>query len=171
MFINKLVEISIIDITAEDLYFTERTRDWCKLPYDGHKKGCPNHCNSDTCPPNVEYKPKLPDKLKILVCKFDMKKYVNSMSMLHPDWTEKQLRCVLWWQGSIKKIMKDKISEDKLNPTIIYGSGSGFGGPSMEAIGINVILTLKKLHIPIKAKPTDTVYMAALLCWNDIWET
>ena len=152
-----------MDVHKDDIFFTDRTRDWCKLPYDGHPKGCPNYNKNPNCPEQTPFKPLLPDELALLLCKFDMKEYIEDMRVKHSDWTKKQLRCVLYWQGAVKKLIKKEI--EKLHPNFILGSGSGFNCPSMEAAGINVIKTVKKLGIPIKAKPKDTIYLVSLIGW------
>ena len=71
----------------------------CRRPYYGHPKGCPNWAKRPTCPPQA---PLLPDVLELsqpVYCvwnAFDLAGHVSPLRERHPDWSERQLRCVLY---------------------------------------------------------------------------
>ncbi|MFA5731568.1 MAG: hypothetical protein WC934_06150 [Acidithiobacillus sp.] len=162
---------------------------FCRLPYPDHPNGCPNFGKNELCPPLFKPIPhtKFNDysKLMLLWAEFDFKSYKIEMKQqwiennkskgIEKEPTDKQISCCLYWQNSVKRIIikslntmiKDKnISE----PSLILACGSGFkhkkganNCASMEAGGINVILTFKKLHIDIEVKPVNKVILCILL--------
>lgn len=54
MDIKRLVSIKIKRIERNTIFFTAKTRIWCKLPYPNHPHGCPNYGKNPNCPPNTE---------------------------------------------------------------------------------------------------------------------
>ena len=144
--------------------------DLCAYPYPNHPKGCPNQekcCSSpyfDILEPFKYY--------YLLYLVFNYKKYKELRREEHPEWTENQTKCVLYWQNSLKRLIKDYLEDlyKEGNHFYIIGCGSGFKLSfqnkvfSMESMGINVFSTLKRNGIGFEVKPRDKVLLVNLLC-------
>ena len=162
MNISSLLELSHLEITKDTIQFTEKTRRWCRLPYLNHPNGCLNFDKSPLCPPKAPY---LRDKIThynyfyLILGRFNLSKYKRQMLLKHPNWSDRQARCVLYWQSSVKKHLKKfirKIYDTKLTTSLfLLSCGSGFKNLdipqtkiySMEAAGIDVFNTLKRNKI------------------------
>jgi hypothetical protein len=163
---KSLVVVAEKTIPRETIVFTPKTRAWCTLPYKGHKNGCPNYGKNDTCPPKTPYRDDVLKKygvFTLVYAAFDYATYKEIRGRCHPGWTEAQVKNVLYWQNSVKKIIKEYIAR-RGGYDDLFGAGSGFWGkPSMEAAGIYVFGTLKNNGIPFEVKPVNKVIMVSLL--------
>ena len=151
--------MKIIDITGE-LIIDHRSREWCKLPYPNHPKGCPNYGNSIECPPIIKVVEEIFDLEKshwFIVTSFNLKEFSKRMKIKHPEWSEKQTRCCLYWQNTPRKELRIAIEEFKIK----YPNTISTLIP--EAMGVHVMGTVRKFGIPIKTKPTDIIYKIALV--------
>lgn len=88
---------------------------------------------------------------------FDLKTQAKRMKELHPDWSERQCRSLLYWQGTVRKRLRESVKEfikkdRNLIMTLIP-----------EAMGLNVIETAKNIGIPIQTRPRDTIFKIALV--------
>jgi len=179
MNIHNLVKIKIIKIKRETIVFTKKTRGWCLLPYPNHPKGCPNYNNNPLCPPKANYMSEKIGKYKfyyLIYANFNFRKYREQMTLNHPTWSDRQIGCVLYWQNSVKKRIKDFLKKiyikNSLTNLYLFGCGSGFNDDffkqekilSMEAAGINVFSTLKNNDIEFEAKPKNKILLVTLLC-------
>jgi predicted metal-binding protein len=181
MEIEKLVTVHVKKIEKDSIITTKLTQDFCKRPYPNHPKGCPNYGKGPLCPPHdVFIDPILREfnNFYLFFAKFDFRTYVEIRSYEKPEWSDKQLRCVLYWQSSVKKILKQKILNvlrtNNYEKYYIASCGSGFNTKnlskyqekiySMESIGINVLSTLKKNKIEFERNPINTVTLVCLLC-------
>jgi hypothetical protein len=141
-----------------DLRINLKARDWCKLSYPDHPKGCPNYGQRDICPPDAplinDYFD-LSQPLYLISVSFNIAEHINNMLTIHPDWSLKQAKCVLYWQGSIKKKLKIECEEFiKSHPKYSFTI-------CPEAMGVNVITTAQRCDIAVKVKPDDIVYKIA----------
>ena len=86
-----------------------RARDWCKLKYPNHPKGCPNYNHKDICPPKIglfkEYF-NMNKPIYLVAVPFNLTEHANRMKEIHPNWSVKQCKCVLYWQGKVKKHLR-----------------------------------------------------------------
>lgn len=150
----------IIDVSNK-LIIDYKARSWCKLPYPGHPKGCPNYnIGRKDCPPDA---PLIKDKFDLdkphwfAVVDFNLKEHKEKLKKIHSDWTERQLGCCLYWQGSVRKKLKELAQDFVIkNPKTIYST-------CPEAMGIHVINTLSNLGVPISKDIKDIVYKVALI--------
>lgn len=151
--------VEIIDVTNK-LVINYKSRDWCKIPYPQHPDGCPNYNKNIYCPPQS---PRIETWLDIdkphwfIVSEFNLSKFAQRMKIKHPNWSEKQSRCCLYWQNIPRKelrITMNKFIEE--HPGVVSTM-------IPEAMGVQVIITARRLGIPIKTKPDDTVYKIALV--------
>ncbi|MBD3228697.1 MAG: hypothetical protein GF329_10980 [Candidatus Lokiarchaeota archaeon] len=179
MKVYNLTEIKTIEISPDSIIFTKKTRKWCLLPYPNHPRGCPNYNKNPLCPPFAEF---LEEKVKkfnyfyLIYAVFNFREYTRKMMKRHPTWTERQARNLLYWQNSIKKMIRDHLKrilhENSNLEFYLLGCGSGFNDKSfkqekiysMEAAGINVFSVLKNNDISFEIKPKNRVILTTLLC-------
>jgi len=182
MKIDELIEIDYLKTNKETIIFTRKTRKWCQLPYPNHPNGCPNYNKNPLCPPYALYLDKILNKYSnfyLIYAKFDLKRQMDRMLLLHENWSTKQAKCLLYWQNSVKKRLIEVIETIAMNNSkskmFIFSCGSGFNLRtinqdkiySMEAAGIDVFNTLKNNGIKFELKPTCKVVLTTLLCSND----
>lgn len=157
------VRLSILDVT-DKLCLDNRVGSWCQLPYPGHPNGCPNHGKKSHCPP---FAPMCYDffdfnrRCWFLITDFDFASYIEAMQTIHPSWSERRLRCVLYWQGQIRATQRQQIANFKReNPGIVFTQ-------LPEAMHINVLLTLLHLKIAFETKPKKRVLKIALVGYQN----
>jgi predicted metal-binding protein len=138
-----------------------RVRDLCTKPYAGHPKGCPNYNKKETCPPRA---PLLTDWLEFdypifaIWNRFPIFKHVLNLKKKHPNWSERQLHCCLYWQGTARKQLQRIITQFKhANPHQIYAITT-----CPEAMGVNVTETMKRIGIELEWPPRRYAYQIAL---------
>ena len=148
-----------LDVTGT-LVVQEQTREWCRLPYPGHPRGCPNWGQKSSCPPKVcrvEYLFNLSKQHWFVVVDFDLAEHVRKMKLKHPDWSDSQLRCVLYWQGKVRSQLKKATLEFvRQHPGTIYSA-------CPEAMGVNVFRTCHRHGLMMKKNPQNTVYKVTLV--------
>lgn len=147
-----------LDITGQ-LIVDYRAREWCKLPYPGHPKGCPNFGHKATCPPQVcciEGFIDLGKPMWLVVEAFDLRGHMDRMKATHPTWSNRQARCVLYWQASVNKRLQEACSVQAQHENGVYTV-------CPEAMGVNVILTAKQLGLPVHNRPRDVVFKIGLV--------
>lgn len=143
------------------LEIDHKCRGYCVIPYHGHPKGCPNFNNSPNCPPKVGLVENIFDlnkDLYFVIEELDLKTHIEKMKYKHPNWTDTQLKNLLYWQGGVRKRLKEK-TEDFINNkdwTMTYTL-------IPEAMGVMVINTALKLGIPIEKSPKDKVFKISLV--------
>ena len=122
------------------LVHSPKIRDFCSLPYPNHPKGCPMLGKKETCPPNAPYITEFFDLNKsiyIVHSYFNLDLHARRMKRKHPHWTERQARCVLYWQGKSRKHLKGRTSLAMEE----YNCDNFTLCP--EAMGVNVFVTCK----------------------------
>ncbi len=148
-----------MNIEIEKLNINYKAREWCKLPYPDHPDGCPTYSQNAMCPPNVplvdEYFD-LSKELYFVVIEFDIGGHAKKMKKLHPRWSDRQCRNLLYWQNGVRSQLDGMCRLSCWGKSFVYTL-------LPEAMGINVIATAQSLGIPIKIKPTDTIYKIALV--------
>ena len=153
----------IFDVT-KNLVYDMRAKDWCKLPYPNHKKGCPNYNKNPDCPPqspNIEEFIKINRKKWFIVECFDLEKHRNKMKKKHPEWTDKKCNCLLYWQKGVRKRLIEKcIKFISGNKDLIYTL-------LPESMGVHVFNTAKSIGIPIKRNPNKKVFKIALVGYKN----
>jgi predicted metal-binding protein len=176
--VSDLVGVREKDVQASSIVFTEKAREWCKLPYPmpkpDHPRGCPNYGKNPLCPPNSPYRADILvkfKKFKIVYAVFDFKRYKELVREQHPAWSDRQVENVLYWQSAVKKVLKQRVFGDYhhvVKGGAVLCAGSGFENcQSMESGGIDVFASLKNNDIPIERHPENVVTLVALVAWND----
>lgn len=131
-------------VLVEKLITSSRTGEWCRLSYPGHSKGCPNY-GREGCPPKASPINEVLDlsrKVYIVYSEFNVEEHSRRMEAKHPTWSERQCRCVLYWQGMARKRLREEVSkvagEDHI---VLY---------CPEAHGVNVYATCKLAGITLE---------------------
>ncbi len=153
------VRHSILDVT-DKLYLDDRVGKWCQLPYPGHPSGCPNYGKRNHCPPHAPIAHDFFDFNKkhwFLVTEFPLGQYLKQMRAKHPSWSERRLRCLLYWQGHVRKSQHQQIDNfrSRFRDTVF--------SLLPEAMTINVILTLQRIGVDIEVKPQKKILKVALI--------
>jgi len=152
--------VKVINVTG-DIEFDPRCREWCKLPYVGHPKGCPNFGKTDRCPPTAPLVTESMDLSRehyFVIHEFDLESHRNLMLEKHPGWTVRQANCVLYWQRTQRKLLKEECEKfiTQTDPRMVHNF-------CPEAEGVNIFKILRRKGIKIVARPQKTVYMVALV--------
>lgn len=135
-------------ISVNRLVTSSMTGEWCKLSYPGHKNGCPNY-DRKGCPPNAKSIDKIIDtskKMYIVHSEFDLDKHIKNMKQKHSSWSDRQLRNVLYWQGTSRKQLRLRVWDAQF---MYIGGEHKVELYCPEAHGVNVYATcaLHGLHL------------------------
>ena len=129
----------------------------CTAPYPDHPHGCPNYASKVGCPGRLEdyFSDVFELEVKVVVLEFDFGDYLKMMKERQPGWSERQLRCPLYWQGHLRKefmaITRNNIPWDYTNTLF-----------TPEAYGVDVTATCKEVGIELEWPPQEHSYMVAL---------
>ena len=132
----------------------------CVRPYPNHKNGCPNYAKKKGCPPGVPMFDSFYDTSKPIYAiynKFDFKEHVDRMIEKHPDWSRRQLECCLYWQGTARKKLKERIEIFKMIAHRKYVVNT-----VPEAMGVNVTETMKRVGVELEWPPISVTYQIAM---------
>lgn len=131
----------IVRINPKKIPFVPNANKLCCKPYPGHPKGCENFGKKEGCPPNLRALEKIFDfneDIFLIYYEFNIGKHALKMKRRHPDWSERQIYCCLYWQPKARRLRDKEIEEYKEEKGIDYVTNSP------EAYGINVDLLMKK---------------------------
>lgn len=132
----------------------------CCKPYPGHPKGCPNFNHKPGCPPTVApwqetFSADRP--VYAIINQFDFAGHVEKMHLTHPQWSQRQLECCLYWQQTARKELNKALDEFEL-----FHGHTYFIVTCPEAHGMNVTETVKPLGIELEWPPEKFTYQVAL---------
>lgn len=68
---------------------------------------------------------------------FDLQAHALSMKKKHPEWSDRQCRCVLYWQGKSRKQLKERTQ------AAVAHLGTDAVSTCPEAMGVNVFVTAR----------------------------
>lgn len=127
-------------IKAVQIITNKNTGKWCQIPYPNHPKGCPKYNKDNACPPIAPFIAEILDLRKsiyIVFSEFNLHAHVEKMRKRHSQWSERQLRNVLYWQGTSRKQLRQRtlkaMSQTNCN-VISY---------CPEGMGVNVYATCR----------------------------
>lgn len=132
----------------------------CVRPYPNHKKGCPNYGRKKGCPPGVPMFDSFYDLSRPIYAIyniFDFKGHVDRMRAKHPDWSKRQLECCLYWQGTARKKLKERIEIFKRLAGERYVVNA-----VPEAMGVNVTETMKRVGVELEWPPINVAHQVAM---------
>lgn len=174
---KKLTKISMKKIKEETIIFSEDTGKWCLRPYPNHPNGCPN-INREECFPFARFLRDIIGNYNyfyLVYINFNFAKYKELRKEENPEFfnSENRLKCLIYWQNSVKKLLKEKIERiiSQNRDFLIAGCGPGmkikgykYYAYSMEAMGINVFSTLKLNKIQFELRPKNMIILCCLIC-------
>lgn len=159
--INSIGEISRNFSISDETLVAVKERGfnkWCTLPYPDHPEGCPNFGYREDCPPNAPYFLDIyQPNVKIASLAFDFETYLNWRKSFHPDWTERALRNVLYYQEHLRFELRNNVKEElKKLPgwEPLYNA---------EAMGVNIHLTCRAVGINLEWPPKIINHRIAIL--------
>ena len=147
------------------LVVSSDTAKWCGLPYPNHKKGCPNYGKAERCPPQA---PKVNEffdinrPLYIVHSEFDLTGHSETMKFKHPEWSDRQCRCVLYWQSRSRRHLNTRIG------LAHFELGTNLHTTCPEAMGVNVYVTARISGLKLeRIRRLSTCRHVALLGWGN----
>lgn len=132
----------------------------CKGKYPGHSKGCPNLGKCDRCPPKApryDVAFDLSAPVFAVVNEFGFKAHTDRMGVKHPEWSERQVRCVLYWQGTARKQLKEALEP------ILALLPDYVANWCPEGMGVDVTATLNAAGVGLEWPPERVARQVALL--------
>jgi len=134
-------------------------RNLCVRPYPGHPGGCPNYGKRPSCPPRAPMLKRLirlSDPVYVVWNQFDLGTHCEVMRQKHPDWTERQVRCCLYWQPKARKELRVSIAAmHSQMPWLLTVM-------CPEACGVDITATMARVGIEIEWPPVKWAYQVAL---------
>ena len=176
---KKLTLINVKKIEEKSIIRYPEVLDFCYYPYPNHPKGCPNidKCHSEKEVPYFSevVKNNNFNNYYLVYVDFNFARYKTLRKEKNPEFfnSENRLKCLIYWQNSVKSLLKKKIEEliNQQNGLFVAGCGSGMKLKgydnyvySMEAMGINVFSTLKLNKIPFELRPKNMIILCSLIC-------
>jgi len=139
-------------------------RGLCTSAYPNHPKGCPNHGKSDRCPPaapRIEDFMDLGQSVYLIWNRYPFGEHVRRMRVKHPEWSQRQLECCLYWQGTARKQLKSHAAAFALDI-----SDKGLDRLRMtgcpEGMGVNMTATAAQAGIALEWPPRRFAHQLAL---------
>jgi predicted metal-binding protein len=139
------------------LYMPE-VRGLCVKPYPLHPKGCPNFGKKQGCPPSAS---RLPDVFRLdgrcyaIINGFNLGMHVARMREKHPQWSQRQLECCLYWQGAARSQLEDQIA------AFTFEHPEYRVERCPEAMGLNVAETLRSAGLDMEWPPVNVAMQVA----------
>jgi hypothetical protein len=156
-------------IKISKLISSNKTGQWCQISYPNHPNGCPNYGRKHNCPPFAIKLTNILDidrPIYIVYSEFNLRNHILKMKNRHPQWTARQLRNVLYWQGTSRKQLKERVKVAQ------YVTGCNFISYCPEGQGINVYTTCIKNGLKLeKIRYLNICRHVALLGFKSRWPT
>jgi len=134
-----------------ELIIDPKVRGLCVKPYPNHKKGCPNYAKKKGCPPMcpvISETLDLSQPVYAIWNTFPIGEHVERMKAKHPDWTERQLYCCLYWQPKARKQLRQLVDE------FCFAMRQSFTIVACpEAQGVNLTETMKGVGVELEWPP------------------
>jgi predicted metal-binding protein len=144
-------------------------RSLCVKPYPNHPKGCPNWNKKEGCPPKAKLLGDIFDLAKsvyLVYNRFDFGSHVERMRERHPEWSQRQVECCLYWQGTARKQLRAQVEEFLVEayntqPLHVFSQLHQLHCP--EACGVDITATMKSIGIDMEWPPKTVTYQVALV--------
>jgi len=96
---------------------------------------------------------------------FDLGVWAEKLKKKHPEWSDKRARCCLYWQGKVRKVLREKCEDTVHQYKVIRGLHRKdimiFYNP--EAMGVQVFKTCELVGIHLERNPQDIVWKIAII--------
>lgn len=148
---------------TKNVVLDKTVRTLCIRPYPNHPKGCPNYRKKKGCPPQQKILPEVYDVdmgFWVVWVSFDFASHCERMRRKHPNWSQRQVECCLYWQGSVYKKLRGEVEGVKY---YLDGKGNWQVTYCPEGMGVNVTETMRNLGIELEWPPKNITYKVALL--------
>jgi len=133
----------------DDVAYNTMARDgtWCRLPYPDHPKGCPNYPHCIAKHDDIMNSKYTGYHWYAVVEEFDLLAYSKAMRAKHPDWSDRQCKNLLYWQGNVMKRLKAKAEHymRQLSGDVLLSMP--------EAHGVQVYETMERVGVIIRKNP------------------
>jgi len=154
-------------MVVEPVIQPAKIRRLCVHPYPNHKHGCPNYGKRTTCPPDAPLFGNMVDLAEdvwFLWATFNIGEHVKRMQIAHPTWTHRQNICCLYWQGTVRKFLREECLAFVTAHEMVYPDLEGrlLLLECPEAMGVNVTATMEKIGVHLEWPPkhyTRMVYV------------
>jgi len=136
-------------------------RDLCRNPYPGHPKGCPNWGKKRGCPPSAPLLHEVLDLARptyLIWNRFDLARHVARMQERHPEWTDRQLYCCLYWQPGARKQLRGVVR--RFLRVRAHRRLRVLSAP--EAHGANVTESMRRIGHILEWPPREIAYQVAV---------
>ena len=153
-------DLIIVEIDKSKLVTGLNTHNLCQLPYPNHPKGCPNYSVKKGCPPHVQRADRVFDldkEMYMIGARFDFGNHIEKMKDKHPDWSDRQLGCVLYWQGTLRKRLKEVVAD------FLRGKPDLTVNFCPVAHGINMTGTMKNIGVELEWMPKKYSWCIAMV--------
>lgn len=149
--IDNLMEVLIFPIGI-NIVIDKRAKEWCKLSYPDHPKGCPNFGKKIGCPPNT---PDWEDVTKppyyVVAIRFNLAVWIRIMKTKHKEMSDRQAQCCLYWQGAVRRKLREKCKQQIAFMKSLHPNLKAFYCP--EAMGVHVFETCYKNGLRLMKNP------------------
>ena len=152
-----------MQIHTKNIVIDYSVRDLCTRPYPNHPKGCPNFGKRTICPPKCPYIEDWFDISQgfwIVWIEFDFAAYRLKMQKKHPNWSQRQVNCCLYWQGTANKMLRESVQDLEY---YLKGRGNWKTTYCPEAMGVNITATVKQLGVTLEWPPQNVVHKIAFI--------
>jgi hypothetical protein len=134
-------------------------RGLCVKPYPLHAKGCPNFDKRPNCPPSARLITQILDMSKpvwAIFNRFDLAAHVERMRSKHPNYSDRQLYCCLYWQGHARKQLREEIKrfQKEISGKAVVSCP--------EACGMNITATMNSIQIALEWPPRKYAYQVVI---------
>lgn len=134
-------------------------RGLCCREYPGHPHGCPNFDKKKGCPPDAELFDEVYDLTQpvyAIINRFDFQAHTDRMRAKHPEWSDRQVKCCLYWQKDARSELLHHIEK------FWREHGTAFKVETCpEAMGVNVTETMKQAGVLLEWPPETVTYQIA----------
>ncbi len=134
-------------------------RGLCARPYEGHRRGCPNFGRCGRCPPQaplVERVLDLTEPVWVAWSTFDLGSHVRRMRERHPNWSDRQLACCLYWQPKARTVLRSVVGdflESHPGLHVLW---------TPEACGVDVTATMAQIGERLEWPPVNVTYQVVV---------
>ncbi len=138
-------------------------RELCPRPYSNHKWGCPNFSKRPLCPPRSPFLENVYDTSQgfwVVWISFDFTAHRRNMRRKHPKWSQRQIDCCLYWQGTANKMLREAVADVEY---YLENRGNWKTSLCPEAMGVNVTATMKNLGVELEWPPETVVHKVAII--------
>lgn len=181
-----------IELKFQDIVFDKKVQEFCnnpkfRCPHYSRSWACPPEA------PYLEEEIKSYSKYILVYTKFDLNQYIEKIQAKHPNRKKNKILSKVYRKGIVRKLCRKEIKktlsdlsndlEDvlviwhthcrlcqlELDKPCSYDDGEPCRYPekiqySMEAVGINVTETAKKIGITLEWPPRNYLYRFGLIC-------